>query len=63
MNSRDTIDKNLKPIDSNRQWVTFNYMKPILKKIKKHKALHMCDVSPISEKLHSKQNGIAITKE
>ncbi|CAL6094608.1 Xenobiotic-transporting_ATPase / Multidrug resistance-associated protein [Hexamita inflata] len=63
MNSRDTIDKNLKPIDSNRQWVTFNYMKPILKKIKKHKALYMCDVSPISEKLHSKQNGIAITKE
>ncbi|CAL6010692.1 Xenobiotic-transporting_ATPase / Multidrug resistance-associated protein [Hexamita inflata] len=63
MTSRDTIDKSLKPIDSSRQWVTFSYMKPILKKIRKQKALYMCDVRPISEKLHSKQNGKAITRE
>ncbi|CAL6091952.1 Xenobiotic-transporting_ATPase / Multidrug resistance-associated protein [Hexamita inflata] len=45
---KNEINPNLKPIDKNANVITFGWMRPVIKKIRKQKTMNKCDIHPLS---------------
>ena len=53
----DELDYNKKPINNKCGPISFGWVRPIVKSIKKRKAMYYCDIYPLSDELRSRPNG------
>lgn len=59
----DELDRTKKPINNNCGPITFSWVRPVIRTIKKHNAMYFCDIHPLSDELKSYRCGKAIVKE
>ncbi|CAL5985067.1 Xenobiotic-transporting_ATPase / Multidrug resistance-associated protein [Hexamita inflata] len=51
------MNPKLSPIDKNGNMITFGWMKPVIKTIKKQKTMNKCDIHPLSEEMGAYRAG------